>query len=357
MLSYLEESRLWTENKCSIFGHINHSGVPLVLFGHTSAVDPGFLSNIHVEHKYIFDNNAQKWGRSHWGLEIISPNKCPYQSYNVLVLVPFEAEIREQLSQLPIPPQHVFRLDLYFEHPDTGDYYESHKREITAISHVLSDDISRSVFERVLHYRINRNLNYLEGITLPRNTQYFPEDLGGFKLFHDQEIFVDAGAFTGDTMTAFKRAVSGKYAAIYAFEPDPVNFQQMSYVWSNQPRVTCFPAGVGAREEVVSFVSDTSSSKISSDGTQQISVVVLDQILKNIPITYLKMDVEGMELAALDGAKCILQTYKPKLAICTYHSDSDMLEIPKRILAINPEYKLYFRHYAYGVVETVCYAV
>ena len=57
------------------------------------------------------------------------------------------------------------------------------------------------------------------------------------------------------------------------------------------------------------------------------------------------------------GAEKIIRTYRPKLAICIYHSISDMVEVPKMILELNPDYKLYIRHYSDALVETVCYAI
>ena len=107
---------------------------------------------------------------------------------------------------------------------------------------------------------------------------------------------------------------------------------------------------------MVHFAADTSGSKVAGEG-EPVRMDTLDHCLKGIPVTYLKMDVEGMECAALRGAENLIKTYHPKLAICTYHSDSDMIQVPKQILKICPDYKLYFRHYTNALVETVCYAV
>jgi hypothetical protein len=55
------------------------------------------------------------------------------------------------------------------------------------------------------------------------------------------------------------------------------------------------------------------------------------------------MDVEGAELAAIDGAGYTIRTYKPKLAISVYHKKEDLITIPQKILSLVPDYKLYLR--------------
>ncbi len=69
------------------------------------------------------------------------------------------------------------------------------------------------------------------------------------------------------------------------------------------------------------------------------------------------MDIEGLELSALQGAKESIKKYKPNLAICIYHKNSDIVDIPKFIIDLNLGYKLYIRHYSMCTEETVLYAV
>ncbi len=72
------------------------------------------------------------------------------------------------------------------------------------------------------------------------------------------------------------------------------------------------------------------------DGDISIEVRRLDDILGNRPVTFIKMDIEGSELAALRGAERIIRQQRPKLAICVYHKPEDMWEIPNFILNCRP---------------------
>ncbi len=70
-------------------------------------------------------------------------------------------------------------------------------------------------------------------------------------------------------------------------------------------------------------------------------------------ITFIKMDIEGAEIEALKGAEQTIQTQKPKLAICIYHRDSHLYEIPLMIKKMVPEYRFWIRHHSDTASETV----
>lgn len=72
---------------------------------------------------------------------------------------------------------------------------------------------------------------------------------------------------------------------------------------------------------------------------------------------FIKMDVEGAEIESLKGARQTILRDKPKLAICIYHKPQDLIELPRYIKTIVPEYKLYIRHHSNGPGENVLYAV
>lgn len=73
--------------------------------------------------------------------------------------------------------------------------------------------------------------------------------------------------------------------------------------------------------------------------------------------SYIKMDIEGAELKALEEARNTIVNYKPKLAICVYHKPEDIIEIPLYIHKIVPEYRFYLRHHSKTAEETVLYAI
>jgi FkbM family methyltransferase len=128
----------------------------------------------------------------------------------------------------------------------------------------------------------------------------------------------------------------------------------------NSDRVILFNKGVSDKTGRVFFEStgDT-SARISEVGSSSIEVITIDEALQEyeFPVEFIKMDIEGAELAALHGAKETIQKYKPILAICVYHKLDDLITIPQYIKKLVPEYKLYLRHHSKCIFETVLYAV
>lgn len=339
---------------------INNSNLPLVLFGcvYYKAIEK-FLAQLNVDVPYICDNDPNKKEISFYGCTVITPAELVRKyggMYNVLILVPFEDEIRRQLQNLPFPPKHIFYLDFYFYEEGAAESFISDKADrFQQVFDSLSDKRSKEVFEATVNYWLCRDSSYLKPVSLPRNTQYFPDSI--FQL-SEHEVFVDGGAFNGDTSGEFIKHCHGNYKDIYAFEPDANNFKLLERFAHSHKNMHVCRLGLSDHAETVFFNSDSSSSKIDENGHENIKIDSLDNILEsNINVTFLKMDVEGSECKALKGAENIIKRCRPKLAICTYHSISDMINVPLLIQKMEPDYSLYFRHYTNGIVETVCYAL
>ncbi len=96
-------------------------------------------------------------------------------------------------------------------------------------------------------------------------------------------------------------------------------------------------------------------SMISDIGNTQINCVALDDIVKE-KTALIKMDIEGSEIDAVNGARRLIENGAP-LAISVYHRPSDIWMIPELILSINPCYKFYLRHYSKSIFDTVLYGI
>jgi FkbM family methyltransferase len=179
-----------------------------------------------------------------------------------------------------------------------------------------------------------------------------------------RETFVDCGVFDGDTSYDFARWCRGNYRKIFAFEADEVNFNACKINLFKLSDVALYNLGVWDCEEVLRFNNTSSgfssihedSTTLENDNIVEIKTCALDEFLKDEEITFIKMDIEGAEIKALQGAKNIISNQKPKLAICVYHKPEDIFEIPELLLKLNPEYNFKLRHYGTSAYETVLYA-
>lgn len=151
----------------------------------------------------------------------------------------------------------------------------------------------------------------------------------------------------------------GQYRKIYALEPDVENCKKIQEYVENQKlqNIQLINAAVGKENRTVSFDQQgTAGSSVKGEGNNSVKLVCLDDVIAD-PVTFLKMDIEGFELDALMGAKGLIETYKPKLAICVYHKCEDPVSIVEYLAQLVPEYQFYMRHYTYSQHETVLYAV
>lgn len=174
------------------------------------------------------------------------------------------------------------------------------------------------------------------------------------------EIFVDAGCYDGGTSFEFIDFVKGDYKKIYAFEPDINSFKVCEKNLSeliNSGKCKLFNNALREKEGDVSFLNKRNPGSCVGDGGNIIKAVSLDCVLKDEKVTFIKMDIEGSEYSALKGARNIIVKNHPKLAICIYHKPEDIFELPSLILAIDPSYKFYIRHYSPTDVSSVLYAV
>lgn len=114
--------------------------------------------------------------------------------------------------------------------------------------------------------------------------------------------------------------------------------------------------GLSNKADTVRFSIGGSSSVISEDGEVEIKVDALDNMIDDT-ISFIKMDIEGAEGLAVDGARKTIAKSHPRLALCVYHKADDMWKIAEQVLSIRDDYKVYLRHYTEGVTETVMFFV
>ncbi len=60
-------------------------------------------------------------------------------------------------------------------------------------------------------------------------------------------------------------------------------------------------------------------------------------------IDFIKMDIEGAETRALEGARTTLVQHRPRIAACVYHQPSDRERIPAVVQKAVPGYRVDYR--------------
>lgn len=327
---------------------------PVILYG------AGTLSTFVMEHLAKYGVKVEcfcdtfRSGVHVTGLPIVSAEQLKRSYADAIVIVTSElhgASILNTLQKIEYSGK-VYTFDelcAFYTIPFVE--FEPHVEGYSWAYEHFADDTSRQVVLDSIRTRI------LGTAMMPsKNPQYFEADICPLT---ENEIFVDGGCFIGDTAEEFIRQTNGKYAHIYGFEPDEGNLKKALANLAQYKNIDVMYGGLWHMTNTYKFASGGfGGSKFSEDGDTIKNTFGLDEFFadKQSP-TFIKMDIEGAEMFALEGASGIIKSSKPKLAICVYHQIQDMYVLPQRILQFNPEYKLTLRHYSRWYAESVCFAV
>ena len=182
------------------------------------------------------------------------------------------------------------------------------------------------------------------------------------------DVVLDCGACFGDTALYFahKTGASGK---VFSFEFIPDNIEIFKKNVSLNPELTNRIELVdlplwSVSGKTVYYVAFGPASQVSFEpikgATGTTITTTIDDVVKDKKIAkvdFIKMDIEGAELNALQGAIETIRVCKPKLAITLYHRPEDFGNITRYIHELNLGYKFYLGHYTIHQEETVLFAI
>ena len=233
-------------------------------------------------------------------------------------------------------------------------YLDAHRKEIEATIDRMADEESRQTVRRMVDFRCGRDLEY-SSVVSPE-PQYF-NALTLPELIGRPIVYVDGGAYDGDTIRGLRSQVNLRRA--YLFEPDPGNFAQLTRgMTEERTEVVCLPMALSDRHQLVSFQAGSGeAAAMVVGGEERILTVRLDDVLPTERIDLLKLDVEGAEEAALQGAASLLARSRLVLAISLYHCPGDLWRLPALVTSLCPGYRLYIRQHWYNSFEAVLYAI
>jgi FkbM family methyltransferase len=331
------------------------------------------LRNLGIEPHAFVDRNPSLWSSQVEGIQVLSPQKGieRYEGSAVFVVAIWNPEMGQALYDARKclesygSPKVVSFVPLFYKYAEVFLPYYSldlpHKilteaGMIISAFDLLGDELSCETYVSYIEFRLKGDLDKL---IAPANTiQYFPDD-----ILCDlcDEVFIDCGAYNGDTLEQYLMKYRG-FSAYIAFEPDPSNFLQLlNFLKHLEPglraKINCYQLGVSDSNKTVYFQAKGTAGSSVGDGNMEIKCCSLDEEIGSRKPTYIKMDIEGSEMSALWGAKRCIEESLPILAVCVYHRPRDLWRIPLLINSFNDSYAFYLRSHEYDGWDIVCYAV
>ena len=155
---------------------------------------------------------------------------------------------------------------------------------------------------------------------------FFKIELPGYlnmRKLKEGDSILDIGAFHGG-FSVYASKIIGDKGKVFAFEPETQNITvlEKNIKLNNCSNIIPIKKGVWNKEEVLNFFGDGLEGKIDKKGTKKIKVTDIDSELKKRKIkfsriNFVKMDIEGAEIEAIDGMKELLKKGSPFLAIAS----------------------------------------
>ena len=320
------------------------------------------LRRAGVEPLAFTDNNSALWGKAVEGLTVLSPQDAAakYGRSAAFIMTIWRGEGTDTMAERCQPLadlgcEHVLNFGVVFwKYPEAFLPHYSldlpHKvltqaGEVRRAFALWEDEASRKGFD-----------------ALPRPVKhpiYFPDDLVAVA---EDEVFVDCGAFDGDTLASFLEERGAAFGRFIAFEADPANFRKLGVAVGTLPpalqeKICVYSLAVGARREKVRFAAMGTESSFVGRGSLEIDCAPLDAILTDLSPTWIKMDIEGSELDALSGARGIIAKRSPVLAVCVYHQQDHVWRIPLLMRELSSDYHFFLRPHLAESWDLVCYAI
>jgi len=306
----------------------------------------------------LADNNPDKQGTLFDDIPVLPPQDASVTSAPIVLIA-----VRQYLAPLFLQLDELGIVSMSF----AAFFVVSNMDRITHVrNNLLSDDRSRLIYDGILKTMLTGDNSSCAAVM--EGNQYFalPEFVN---IGNDH--FVDAGAYVGDTVEKFIWSNSGVFTQIYAFEPGETQLTAMKQrvnrlcrEWAiPKSAIICENAGLADKNKsltisVSNVLANTSLNYDSlGNGTQagNIFCYSLDNYLAGRPATFIKADIEGMELAMLHGAKETIRQYKPKMALSIYHNPAHLFEVAEYVNSLAPEYSMAVRHHSPIFAESVLY--
>jgi len=344
---------------------------PLILLGAGSVAAQSFVSYAVTKGKVIALVDNARAGQDFHGIPYVSDTALPVLLARVpdaigILCCGSESAIAyftsvwgqrpqplmsyfDVLSQLPAEATGP-RLSFLRSFSDGDQIISLHEKAKT----VFTDRLSRQTLDAIMLYRLTWDSRYIAAIARPEKAIYFEP---GTMPLTDHEILVDGGAYDGDTVRDFNARTGGKYDHIHAFEIDPANTDAFTFKTQEMENVTLHSIGLwNEKTEMGIECHQDNGSHINKTSAIRVPFDALDNMDLGA-VSLIKLDVEGAENQALQGAQKLIATRKPKLAICAYHKPDDFQTILDMLSELRDDYRLTLRHYSPILFDSVIYAL
>lgn len=221
-------------------------------------------------------------------------------------------------------------------------HYSLMREKLSSVFSMLSDDYSRELFCDAVDFRLTGKLGCL------KRCESVESSLRSMPFAHSASVCLDGGAFRGDSAQDMLSAFPN-VKRIIALEPDPATYKRLC-AFADGTNGVVFPVNsalgnfVGVRECVSSGSRGSGiSGKSRRARVTSISCDTVDRLCENERLDFLKLDVEGFESDALEGARESITRDRCAVSVSLYHKTDDLAELPLLLKEMLGDCDMYLR--------------
>ncbi|MCI8880183.1 MAG: FkbM family methyltransferase [Clostridiaceae bacterium] len=350
-------------NKPDVWDMLRGEARPILLYGMGDGADKMLraFAGKGIRAAGVFASDEFVRGHSFAGFPVLHLRDIMEQfGEDIVVVLAFASQRPELLARFS-----ELRRRFPFFAPDVPvcgeglfdrSYARAHRAELEAAYSLLADGQSRRVFRDTVAFKLFGDIGVLRRCESPK------DEIFGLLAPGGGEDFADLGAYNGDTIRELLHHTGGRFSSITAFEPDRRNFKKLAaYAQEHlegKGEIELVPAGAWSHDTQVRFSAKAGrNSRVSGEG-RETPMRSLDSVLGGRRCSFLKLDVEGAERQALEGARATLTRFHPKINCAAYHRNEDLFALPLFLHENWPGCRLYLRHHPYVPAwDTNLYAV
>lgn len=333
----------------SLWEHLKSTDKPILMYGTGNGADKiiSALEKYGISLSGIFASDGFVRDRYFYGFHVLSYSEVIKKfGQNIVVLLAFGTTRPEVINfiheldknhELIIPDVPLYGGEL-FDMP----YFLKHRSQFDTVYSLLNDEKSKDVFSDAINFRLSGKLKYLS------NTSTFADSVKELLSDFNISSAIDGGAFSGDTTRDIIGCLFPK--RVYSVEADPKTYKKLKEYSETEKRASVIPqfAALGAENGCKIYISSGSrGAGISGANKRSKECIVpcrtIDSLCSAEKIDLIKLDIEGDENAALDGALSVIKRDEPNMIVSLYHRTDDLFRLILRLHELLPRHRLYVR--------------
>ena len=242
-----------------------------------------------------------------------------------------QREIKDQRLRIERTRRILHRLEAEGGISESFCYQPKHTQAFFYLPFVITDLVQGTIFDTDDYYEAEE----LQEI-------FYRIESGRIARKCEGGCFVDAGANIGNHTVFYAREM--KASRVFSFEPVPETFEILSRnirLNDLEQTVSAFACGVSDVPGKADFteidIANIGATRLYENTDGDIPMTTLDQAVGEQRVDFLKIDVEGMEIRAILGARKLIQRDKPVIHL---ESWDEISVVRSTLMSWNPEYKM-----------------